>query len=210
LNLIKSNAALAAGLALVMLGGFGLLVRPAHVSARDLEADIESKRAELSRPGSGPEAIEKLARDLKALRDLGSERMTPIPQESGVAALVKGLSESFDGLGLKDREISTGAAKHLEEASCLPMTITVQGPFPEIYRALAGIESLDRLVRVQRLRIAHEARAIAGSVDRSGRVRADIQLDVFFAPKRSASAATEQGAKPAGAAAGAGGTGARP
>ena len=115
MNLIKSNAALAAGLALVMLGGFGLLVRPAHVSARDLEADIESKRAELSRPGSGPEAIEKLARDLKALRDLGSERMTPIPQESGVAALVKGLSESFDGLGLKDREISTGAAKHLEE-----------------------------------------------------------------------------------------------
>ncbi|MFM9956547.1 MAG: type 4a pilus biogenesis protein PilO [Phycisphaerales bacterium] len=198
MSLLRSNAALGLGLTLLGFCGFALVVRPAHVDARALDADIELKKAELLRPGSGPEAIEKLARDLGALRALGSERMTPIPQESGVAGLVRELSESFDRLGLKDREISTGAAKVLEDASCLPMSITVQGPFPAIYEALAGIESLDRLVRVQRLRVAHDARAggggaATGTVNRSGRVRADIQLDVFFAPKRTGTPATEGG-----------------
>ncbi len=199
MSLFRSNAALGLGLVLLTIGGFALVVRPAHVAARALDADIESKRSELARPGSGPEAIEKLARDLSVLRALGSERMTPIPEESGVAALVKRLSESFDALGLKDREISTGAAKPLEEASCLPMTIVVHGSFPAIYEAIAGIESLDRLIRVQRLRVATEGRPGAGTVDRSGRVRADIQLDVFFAPKPAlpaAGAAGAQGGRP--------------
>lgn len=199
MSVLRSNGVLAMGLVLLGLGGFGLVVRPAYVSARALDADIEAKREELSRPGSGPEAIERLARDLSALRSLGSERMTPIPEESGVATLVRGLSESFDALGLKDREISTGAAKSLDDASCMPMTVAVQGPFPAIYAALTGIESLDRLVRVQRLRISVDGKGGAHTVDRSGRVRADIQLDVFFAPKRSTS-------QSGGAVAGEGGT----
>lgn len=194
MTFIKSNLGLGAGLAAMMIAGIGLVVRPAYVSARALDRDIESKREELGRPGSGPEAIERLARDLAALKELGSERMTPIPAESGVATLVRQLSESFDELGLKDREVSTGASKQLDEASCLPMTIAITGGFPAIFDALRRVESLERLVRVQRFRVALEGKNRDG-FDRSGRVRADLQLDVFFAPKQLASptAAAKQG-----------------
>lgn len=183
MTLMKSNLALGFGLTATILAGVALVVRPAYVAARNLDRDIESKREELARPGSGPEAIERLARDLAALKELGSERMTPIPSESGVATLVRQLSESFDALGLKDREVSTGASKQLEEAQCLPMTIAISGAFPAIFEALGRVESLDRLVRVQRLRVALEGKTRDG-FDRSGRVRADVQLDVFFAPRQ--------------------------
>ncbi len=198
MNFMKSNSGLGIGLGTLVLAGAGLVVRPAYLSAKALEGEIEAKRAELARPGSGPEAIERLARDLTALRELGSERMTPIPADSGVATLVRQLSESFDELGLKDREVSTGAAKQLDEASCLPMTIAITGGFPAIFEALGRVESLDRLVRVQRLRVALEGKVREG-FDRSGRVRADLQLDVFFAPKQLASAsadAANKGATP--------------
>lgn len=196
MRLHNSNLALGVGLGLCLLGGFALIVRPAYVSARALDHEIESKRAELARPGSGPETIERLAHQLTALRALGKERMTPIPEDSAVATLVRSLSESFDDLGLNDREVSTGAPKQLEEASSLPMTIAISGGFPAIHGALARIESLDRLVRVQRLRVAGEGKTRDG-FDRSGRVRADIQLDVFYAPRQvsGVSAATSGGEK---------------
>lgn len=170
-----------------------LVIWPAHRDFRALEREIETKRAELSNPGDGPEAIEKLATDLAALRKFGDERMTPIPSESGVAQLVRELSLAFDELGLRDREITTGGAKPLEEASAMPMTIMLGGKFPAIHRAVTQIESLNRLVRVQRLRIATEKPTTQG-FDRSGRVRADVLLDVFYAPRSLAGAPVEGGA----------------
>jgi len=188
--MLKSNLGLGIGLGLCLIGGVALIVRPAYLGAKALEDEIEAKRAELARPGSGPQTIERLAHQLTALRALGKERMTPIPEDSGVATLVRSLSESFDDLGLKDREVSTGGAKQLDEASSLPMTIAISGGFPAIHSALARIESLDRLVRVQRLRVAGEGKTRAG-FDRSGRVRADIQLDVFYAPKQVSAASAD-------------------
>ncbi|MBN8644770.1 MAG: type 4a pilus biogenesis protein PilO [Planctomycetes bacterium] len=186
MNFSKNQLMLGAAWALTVgVGVFGV-IRPAVSHMSTLEREIAEQRAELTRPGSAPETIERLARELTALRALGSERMTPIPKESGVAALVKDLSEAFDALGLKQREISTGTARTTEEASSLPMSISLNGPFPEIYKAVRRVESLDRLVRVQRLRMALPAPSARDTIDRGGQVKADLLIDVFYAPRSAA------------------------
>ena len=172
----------AVGLALATLGGVGGLLLPAWRGAHAMRAEIDRYEAELAEPQAGPEELARLRRERDDLMLLSDQRMTPIPPEADVAGLIRELSTMLDGLGLREREITTGASKALEEASSMPMTVTLTGPFPRVAEAVLRVETLPRLVRVQRLRLSTE-RVRGGNTDRSGVVRADVLLEVFFDPR---------------------------
>lgn len=182
-----------AGLAvLVCVAAVGLLW-PSWASGRVLRGEISQLEQELSKPKSDPEMIERLSQELAGLNALRDQRMTPIPEERDVAGLMRELSAMLDQLGLMDREITTGSAQVQDEASVMPMTVVLSGPYPSVAEAVIRMESLPRLVRVQRLRLALE-RSRSGVVNRSGIVRADIRLEVFFEP-RSVSTARAGGSR---------------
>lgn len=104
---------------------------------------------------------------------------TPIPEESGVAELVRDLTDKFRELGITDREITTGAPSMGEQSAALPMTIVMRGSFTSVLASIRWIESLPRLVRIRRIRID---RADDWSLD-TPRVTAELLLDAFFDPK---------------------------
>ncbi len=171
-------------LGLVAMAGVALaaFVVPGYREASALSEEIGEYRAELGKPNSGPEVIGRLSQELETLRSLSDRRMTPIPESSDVAGLIRELSSMLDELGLHRREITTGESRTLEEASSMPMTVTLHGPFPAVAEAVRRIESLGRLVRVQRLRVSSE-QPRRGEIDRSGAVRADLLIEVFYAPR---------------------------
>jgi Tfp pilus assembly protein PilO len=104
---------------------------------------------------------------------------TPIPAQSGVADLVRDLTDKFRELGITDREITTGAPSLGEQSAALPMTVVVRGSFTSVLASIRWIESLPRLVRIRRVKID---RAEDWSFD-SPRVTAEFLLDAFFDPK---------------------------
>lgn len=174
---------------LVVVAGAVFIV-PGYRESRRLSNEIGAYEAELRKPNSGPEVIGRLNEELETLRSLADRRMTPIPEGSDVAGLIGDLSAMLDEVGLASREITTGQSESLQEASAMPMTVTLRGAFPAVAEAVHRIESLPRLVRVKRLRVSSN-QPRNGEVDRSGSVRADILIDVFFAPRdvlRAASA----------------------
>lgn len=173
----------ATGLAALMVVTVGIGVGPAAVRARDIGQQISAAQAELAKPNGGPELLEALEADLAQLHEIAGEGMTPIPASADVAGLIGQLSSMFDEAQLGEREVTTGQSEQLDEASSMPMSVTVQGPFPALLSVLTRIESLDRLVRIERLRLAglHGRR---GPIDRSGEVRASVQVEVFYAPRK--------------------------
>lgn len=170
------------GLAGLVLVATGLLIVPEARKSSRLSNEVRAYGEELRKPNSGPEVIGRLSEELETLRSMADRRMTPIPESSDVAGLIGDLSSMLDAVGLGQREITTGQSESLEEASSMPMTVTLRGPFPAVAEAVRRIESLPRLVRVKRLRVASN-QPRSGEVDRSGEVRADILIDVFFAPR---------------------------
>ncbi|MFG0274664.1 MAG: type 4a pilus biogenesis protein PilO [Phycisphaerales bacterium] len=104
---------------------------------------------------------------------------TPIPRDSGVADLVRELTDKFRELGVAEREITTGAASNGDEASALPMTVVARGSFTSVVESIRWIESLPRLVRIRRIKIE---RARDWSMD-NPKVSAEFLLDAFFDPR---------------------------
>lgn len=178
----KSNVILCAGWVAMVAVGVGLFIVPAVRSRADLEMRIENLRIELAKPNAGPEAIEELSRDRASLMAFGAGRMTPIPSESDVGGLIESLTRTLSDEGLQDRDITTRPSKSLEGANALPVTVAVTGEFPRIFDTLARIESMPRLVRVERMRVQAEDQH-AGARGRAPKVRAEMLIEVFYTPK---------------------------
>ncbi|MDX2114815.1 MAG: type 4a pilus biogenesis protein PilO [Planctomycetota bacterium] len=168
---------------LVFLGVLIFLVPPMRARGA-IEREIEGLEVELAKPMDGPETIERLTNDLAALREFGEGRMTPIPEESDVAGLMSSISQTLSTLKIDRRDITTRATKEYEEARAVPLTAALTGPFMNIYEAIGAIESLPRLVRVERLRIA-TAEEDPGAASRSGEVRAELSIEAFFTGARA-------------------------
>lgn len=179
----RSNILLGAGWAAMAAVGIGLFIMPAARARRELSSRIDGLRDELAKPNAGPQAIEELSRDRASLMAFGSGRMTPIPAESDVAGLIESLTRTLSEAGLKDRDITTRSSRALEGVFALPVTVAVTGDFPKIFEALSRVESMPRLVRVERLRMLADDEQRAGKRAREPRVRAEMLIEVFYTPK---------------------------
>lgn len=178
----RQTALLGAGWLGLLAAGVGLAVVPTWRSLQRLRADIVELRSEASKPTDGPEVIRALEAELEALTLLGANRTTPIPNDSDVAGLMRDFSAMLDELGLTRRELTTGVPRQLDEASSMPMSMNLEGNFPQIYEAARYIESLPRLVRVQRFRVQSSTPG-SGAVDRTAPVKAELLIDVFYQPR---------------------------
>ncbi len=179
---LTSSTSLAIGLGVLVIGGIGIFVIPQAVRAQRLSAEISEYQTELDQPNVGEAAISQLVQRRADIKHFGDERITPIPDAADLAGLMRELSAMFTGAGLDAPQLTTGVPEEAEGAMSLPLTVVAEGPFLPIAEMVDRIESLPRLVRVQRLRIASPGGSRSGEVDRSGIVRADILLDVFYAP----------------------------
>ncbi len=192
---ISRKAWLACGLAaLAGVGWFGL-VSPALRSIERLRLEEQDLRARVERADNGAATLARMRRDLAQASVEAEGVVVPIPADSDVATLVRRLSERLDKLGVREREITTGAAAAAEDLSSMPMSVRIQGPFLSVHEALRWIESLPRLVRVQRLRV--DADKGQGAIP--GFTRAELMFDAFYSPSEPQGSA----AKPRGPVAGA-------
>lgn len=167
----------------VVLMGIGLaFLGPLGAWRMDLDSSVKALRIELAKPVDGPDVVERLANDLKTLREFGQGRMTPIPEQSDVAGLMSILSDTLTDLGLEKRDITVRPPKSYgdpPEASSLPVTLVLHGSFVNVCRAVERVESMPRLVRVERLRAVADERQ-TGTPSREGLVRSDLSIEAFY------------------------------
>lgn len=162
----------------IALCGAGLLI-PKFIERARLTREIGTLRAELAKPVDGPEVVDRLTSDLASLREIGKGRMTPIPAEADVAGLMGSLSDSIEKMGLKSRDMTTRTVKETGDVSALPLTTVMDGSFADVARAIEAIESMPRLLRIDRLRVT--TTGDQGAATHDGTVRAEVSIEVYFA-----------------------------
>jgi len=164
--------------AAIMVVSLGLVIGPKHRSLAQLNEERQTLSARVADADDGAAAIRRLEEALDEARSLARKQTKPIPRDSDFASFMGDLSGRLDDLQLFDREINTGREMELDLAWSMPMSVTLRGPFTRVHDAINWIESLPRLVRVQRLRI--ETDRGRDEKTRMGGVRVEMTLDLFF------------------------------
>ena len=174
----KMRLWLTVSLAAIALASLGLVIGPKHQSLARLNEEQQTLAARVADADDGAAAIRRLEEALAVARKMARQQTKPIPKDSDFASFMGNLSERLDELQLFDREINTGRELELDLAWSMPMSVTLRGPFTRVHDAIRWIESLPRLVRVQRLRI--ETDRGRDEKTQLGGVRVEMTLDLFF------------------------------
>ncbi len=198
--MIRRRAAhLAAGLLAAGAIGAGLFVYPAWRAARGVRRDIASAHRRIGQIVDRPAQLARRQEAIAALARFEAEHTKPLPPQSDVAGLIRGLSVYLDELAIPSREVATGAPVRTGAITVMPMTLTMRCDFLSACAVVARIESLPRLIRVRRFRLAHDA-GDTGAPDRSAPLKAEVLLEVLSMdappPTGEKMASPEKGAEP--------------
>lgn len=139
----------------------------------------------LNRAEDGAAEIRSLVGQLSAFQD-STKAIKRVPVDSQFAALNQDLGIRLEALGIADREITNGGSVDLGPAKSIPMRIRMTSGFTGVFETIQWIESLPRLIRVQRVQISSTNLTNPWE----SKVEAEITLDAVFDPAGSPSALT--------------------
>ncbi len=174
---ISRNRWIAIVVTLVMVACFvGLFyvpnAREAKAAARKL-AEARTARAVKWRQSQG---LAKLDEEVVAMTIDYQRNLSRIPSEAKMPEFLKSVSGLLAIAGIQQREVVPEVPQAKEGYVEQPMEIAFEAPFWVGYGILDRLESMDRIIRVERLQMV----SLPGS---AGRVRMKMRIIIFYSNK---------------------------
>ncbi len=162
---------------------FGVLVYPNLASIQRLKAEKIDLKERVARSDDGAAKLRDLSAQLIESKRVLADETTPIPEDGDIAGLIRELTSRLESMNVREREITTGSPIRHEDASSMPMSVSMTGGFVSVFDTIQWAERLPRLVRVQRVKIKRPLNKDGVESRATGPVEADLLLDVMFAPR---------------------------
>ncbi|MBI1335681.1 MAG: type 4a pilus biogenesis protein PilO [Phycisphaera sp.] len=147
---------------------------PHHKRMEALRDRVVTAQRQMGVDRQSTAALVGLAQEVLDLKQQLGESSRFVPEGDDLADLLKQLSNDLESHNVFDREMQTRSAVNYANFSLIPVTLRFRGSFPAVYDFLDKIESMRRVVRVDRV----QAEGRPGKGD--GLVDAQIELSAFF------------------------------
>lgn len=165
----------------MLLGGTVLILAvfvavgylPTQRRLAGLEGEISRRRAELAGRQNKAERLRELERKIEVQkRELGGFD-EKLPKQQDLGQFIKDLTAMGQGALLRRSEVKLGVPRRMELFSELPLELTFEGDFNNVYYFVRQTEEMKRLTRVRSLRVR--------SLDsRQGQVEVHMTLSIYF------------------------------
>ncbi len=96
-----------------------------------------------------------------------------IPQERALGEFLHRIADLMDGHNLREQLIQPGKEIQADELRCIPVSMQCKGRSRGIFEFLKSLQSLDRLVRVEQVRLVNDR-------DFNGMVSMEISAVVYY------------------------------
>jgi len=161
---------------------FGLLVwLPEHRNNAGYRDRIDAAQQELGPGFDQPTAMTERDAAVKRLRQRIEEADRYVPAQPEVASLLRSLTKAADTNGVSAQDVKTLTPQHYKQYSVIPAEFEFEGGFKEAYQVIRQIESMPRLMRIDRLSLRRQDDRARGS-----HVVASIRLTTFFTESKEA------------------------
>ncbi len=162
-----------AGLAAAMLGCFLALVYvPDSRAARAATQKLQQRQAELAEKMTQvrqlPELVDRVAR----LKPEYAADLDRIPAEPRVAEFLRQVADTLAAETIAKREVVPQAERVGPGFAEMPVEIKFEGTFAAVFRVLVRLEALDRVSRIENLKLTSVP-------DGKGTMHAEVKIVVF-------------------------------
>lgn len=143
----------------VLAAGVGFAVWPTYSRAQELRTEVRTLEAKVERLDQATSQVEQLAEDLGSVQQQINNDLKIIPDQADIASIIRNLSLPVDGDTVVDQTFTTGASNPAvadDDAATVeltPLTVDLKANFDSVFALIRAAESMDRLIRVSRLRV---------------------------------------------------------
>lgn len=163
-----------------------LVFQPRHDQIRAARAEVEVKQAKLQQLAEVGVRIEDLRSAILEGREALERLERRVPDRSGIDAILQQITQLAMDHRLVIRSIKGDSPVAAPLYMELPLQISIEGPFEGFYGFLLAIESMERITRVQQLRMTRVVEGKAVPSDPDPGLRIDMTLSIFFDPAANA------------------------
>jgi Tfp pilus assembly protein PilO len=181
----KMTLASLAVLIIISLMGL-LLIWPNYRRASAVWHQVEELNSRIDRFGSQAEEQQRLAAQLKSIEGRVLNELKVIPSSADLATLIRKLSQVVDRVRVLDQTFTAGTPGAAiigspSSMQAMPLTVDMQATFDSVFALLQNAESIDRLVRVNSVRvICKRDEKNAETMNESPIVKATVGLEAIF------------------------------
>jgi len=161
--------------AAVMLASFSLFVLwPKHEELTRLGTAVENERCLLTQRVSASHEGVLVSARIPRLRMARDRIRRCLPDEPDLAGFLHLLDASVAQTPTVTHEVARSAAPYTGATPAVPLCVRLKGPFEDVYRAVAGIEGIERLNRFRHVRVSR--------ADAAGNVVIEAEILVYYLP----------------------------
>jgi len=165
-------------LAGVMIGGF-LLFRylPLRKRINAIEQTRVSRKAAADKALYQGGQLPALRRQLQKLKQLVGNYEAKVPSDNSLGVFLKRIANLMNEHDLREQRIEPGReVQEVEGLSCVPVTMQCKGRLKHIFEFFSSLQSLERLVRIERVRLQNDNRF-------TGEVSMQAETVIYYRPE---------------------------
>jgi hypothetical protein len=135
-----------------------LLVWPNYRRATTVRQQVSDLNSRIKSFGSQTEEKQRLEAQLKITQSRVNNDLKLIPESADLATLIRKLSQVVDRVRVIDQTFTAGTPGEAiigsqSSMQAMPLTVDMQATFDSVFALLQNAESIDRLVRVNSVRV---------------------------------------------------------
>jgi len=162
------------GAAVLMVSGF-VLFRYLPLRKR-MEIVNETKAAERGSANEGQvrkELLPVLEGQASKLAESIGDYAAKIPQRRELGLFLHRITDLMNEHNLEEQVVTPGGEVKSVELNCIPVDIKCKGNLAEMFEFFKGLQRLDRLVRIEQVKLTNET-------DFSGEVRLETRAVIYY------------------------------
>jgi Tfp pilus assembly protein PilO len=168
----RAQWTLAAAMVL-LVGGFYLAgYRPESRRLDELKNLLGQHQQELSASQSKTRILPDVASEVERLK-VRLEKLKSMPRQQELSQFIKDIAQLGQQASLKRFDLKPGMPARDERFNQLPVQLTFEGDFVNVYSFLRHTEELQRLMRVRGMNIKGK--------DKLGQVKVQLAMNIYFA-----------------------------
>lgn len=148
------------------------LILPIRGEQAKVRTQIDAFKSQLGIDLIGSQELPRLEAQVGELRERLSQAQRGVPPRNELDNLLRSLAHQIDVRRATDHELQVRAEQHGVDYSVLPVSLKFTAPFPSVYSFLREVESMPRLIRLDRLEMT--------TGPEGGPVTTRIELSTFF------------------------------
>src|SRR5690349_7711463 len=169
---VRAQWALGAAL-LALAGGFYFLAyAPRTHRLADLRGQIAQHQRNLAENKDQTKILPRVAADVEVLH-ARLERFKSVPKQQELPQFLRDVAQFGQQTGLRRFDLKPGVPTRDDRFNQLPLQLTFDGDFVNVYSFLRHTEDLRRLARVRAMNVRAK--------DRDGQVKVTLTMNIYFA-----------------------------